>query len=134
MTLSTIFGSIHAPRKLSCTTHYVTYFIHVLLDAFVSRFLLLNFLKLSQKSVLVPYHHELEKLILLNLNCDFLHRVVILKIVILQIRPFEVLLKGKLIFKSKSLVRISTLLSCFVIKNQEETGVNIVLSHAIVTS
>lgn len=84
--------------------------------------------------VFVPQHHQFEKLVFLNFYCDLFHGVVMFKVVVLQIGPFEVLFEGEIVLESEGSVGVPSLQSGFVVENQGKTGADVILVREKVLS
>lgn len=82
----------------------------------------------------IEEHHHLKDFRFMDFNWDLFKGVISLKTSLLQISPLKVVFESKLIFESECFVRVSALLSGLIVKNQEETGIDIVLDRYIFTS
>lgn len=87
-----------------------------------------------QETVFVEEHHQLKQVILGHLHRDFLKRIVLLQTGALQILPLEAFLKGELVTEAKGAIGILSQLPTFEVKDEEETGVDVVLYEEKSTS
>ena len=108
--------------------------VHVFLYVLVGGGLFFHLFESCEELVFVPEHHQLEKLVFLDLNCDLFHGVVMFEVVVLQVGPFEVFFEGELVLESEGSVGVPSLQSGLVVEDKGETGADVVLVRGKVLS
>lgn len=108
--------------------------VHVLLDVIESSLTSAIAGKSLQETVFVEEHHELKKVILGHLHRDFLKGIVLLETSTLQILPLKVFFKSEFVTQAEGAIRVLPQLPTFEVKDQEETGVDVVLDEGKSTS